>query len=111
LRAAAPARLAKDFLVGDAMTVGTPNGWMGMTCAIRVARGYVAHRAPSTRRTGALFHSSGTLDPPQGVEGTSTRLHGHERAGDGVSPVARQSESISPESLEETWRSHRVVAE
>ena len=42
-------------------------------------------------RHSPLWHcASGTLDPPQGVEGTSTHLHGHERAGDGASPVARQ---------------------
>ena len=59
----------------------------------------------------ALFHTSGTLDPPQGVEGTSTLLHGQERAGIGVSPAARQQENIDPESPEETWTvPHRAAA-
>jgi len=51
----------------------------------------------------ALCHSSGTLEAPQGAKGPSTPLYGHERAGDGVSPAARQQEKISPESPEETW--------
>ncbi len=52
---------------------------------------------------GALFHTSGTLVPPHGVEGTSTQLHGHERAGDGVSPVARHRRRSARSRRKNAW--------
>ena len=45
---------------------------------------------PAVRST--LPTVSGTLVPPQGVDGTSSPTHGHERPGDGESPGAGQEE-------------------
>jgi hypothetical protein len=134
LRAAPAARLAKDFLVADAM-LWRPQSGFGMSCVIRGgARICCAsipfnppcrrHRAvqprgtvPSNRRHDATpsEHSSTVLahwTHRKAPTGPRTRLHGHERAGDGVSPVARQLENIIPEPLEETWTARdRVTAE
>ncbi len=119
LRAAAPARLAKDFLVADAMALWGPLSGEGMSCVVRggarICCPSIPFNPPCRRHhpntVAAFLPSSGTLDAPQGVEGTSTRLHGHERAGDGESPVARQPANIIPEPLEETWSPPGVPAQ
>ena len=86
-----------------------------MSCVIRggarICGAPIPFNPPDRHSATVLAHcASGTLGVPHGVEGTSTRLHGHERAGDGVSPAARQQEKISPESLEETRVAHQTVA-
>ena len=93
-RAAARARPTRDLRVFVAIVDLLGQGRQEPTRFV-VARGYACAGHPSTRHPARLATSSGTLVPPHGVEGTSTRLHDQERAGDGVSPVARQAEKIT----------------
>ena len=87
--------------------VRRPYRLTGVSGVVRGGARICGASIPFNSPCGALSHTSGTLVPPHGVEGTSTRLHGHERAGDGVSPAARQLGKIIPESLEERLR-HRI---
>jgi hypothetical protein len=55
---------------------------------------------PTAAHPGFLWRS-GRLDPPQGVDGTSSSEHSRQRPGDGESPGVLSGAKITPEPPEE----------
>ena len=73
LRAAAPARLAKDLRLAVAMVAAPLSGDGYERVVIRGGARICGASIPFNSPCAALSHTSGTLVPPHGVEGTSTR--------------------------------------